>query len=320
MKGVICMKVDLQGYAQEILQKKIETYHIVVRQHDEIVGRFDFRKDNRRDNIHSVSKSFVSMAVGMAVEEGILSLDERPAEIFRDKLPQNPSENLMNITIRDMLMMAAGHDYFVLQGYSGDPKYPGRDELTDPDWVKYALSFPVPYAPGTHWKYSNFGPYLCSVIIQDRTGKRLRDYLMPRLFGPLNIINPQWFESTAGYTLGCGGLHLNTEEMARFGQLILNKGNWKGRQLISAQWVETATSNLISNVNSGKGPDSTAGYGYYFWRCARDGACRGDGWAGQYVIVLPEQDACIAIMSHDFNKQGILDAVWEYVVPQLKGN
>ena len=94
------MKLDLQGYVQDILHKKIETYHIVVRQHDEDVGRFDFRKDNRRDNIHSVSKSFVSLAVGMALQEGILNLDERPAEIFRDKLPENPSENLMKITIR----------------------------------------------------------------------------------------------------------------------------------------------------------------------------------------------------------------------------
>jgi len=258
--------------------------------------------------------------VGMALQEGILNLDERPAEIFRDKLPEKPSENLMKITIRDMLMMAAEHDYFVLQGYSGDPKYPGRDELRDPDWVRYALSFPVPYAPGTHWKYSNFGPYLCSVIIQDRTGQRLRDYLMPRLFEPLDIINPQWFESTAGYTLGCGGLHLNTEELARFGQLLLSKGNWKGRQLVSPEWIETATSKQISNEGAGKGPDSEAGYGYYFWRCARDGAYRGDGWAGQYVIVLPEQDACIAVMSHDFNKQGIMDSQWEHVVPQIKEN
>ena len=90
--------------------------------------------------------------------------------------------------------------------------------------------------------------------------------------------------------------------------------------MVSREWVEQATSNQISNANSGKGPDSTAGYGYYFWRCARDKAYRGDGWAGQYVIVLPEQDACIGIMSHDFNKQGIMDCVWEHVVPQLKEN
>lgn len=315
------MTLNLQNYVQSIIQKKIETYHVVVRQHDQEVGRFDWR-DNRRDNIHSVSKSFLSLGIGMAIEEGILSLDEKPAEIFADRLPENPSENLMNITIRDMIKMAAGHDYFVLQGYSGDPKRPGRDELHDPDWVKYALSFEVPYKPGTYWKYNNFGPYLCSVIIQDRTGQRLRDYMMPRLFDPLDIINPQWFESTAGYTLGCGGLHLNTTELARFGQLLLNKGEWNGKQLVSREWVELATSNLISNKIEGKeqGQDECAGYGYFFWRCSRDNAYRCDGWGGQYVIVLPEQDACIAIMSHDFKSQALFDSVWDHIVPQLKEN
>lgn len=315
------MEINLQNYVQDIIRKKITTYHVVVRQHDQEVGRFDWR-DNRRDNIHSVSKSFISMAIGMAMEEGILSLDERPAEIFADRLPDNPSENLMKITIGDMIKMATGHDYFILQGYTGDPKYPGRDELEDEDWVRYALSFDVPYQPGTYWKYNNFGPYLCSVIIQDRTGQRLRDYLMPRLFKPLGIINPQWFESNAGYTLGCGGLHLNTTELSRFGQLLLNKGKWNGEQLVPEKWVETATSNLISNKIEGKvqGIDACAGYGNFFWRCARDNAYRGYGWAGQYVIVLPEQDACVAIMSHDFADQEILDSVWEHIVPRLKEN
>ena len=316
------MQLNLQNYVQDIIRKKITTYHIIVRQHDKEVGRFDWR-DNRRDNIHSVSKSFISMAIGMAVDEGILSLDEKVAEIFEDKLPSEPSENLRNITIGDMIKMATGHDYFILQGYTGDPKYPGRDELDeDEDWIKYAFTFDVPYKPGTHWKYNNFGPYLCSVIIQDRTGQKLRDYLMPRLFRPLGIKNPQWFESNSGYTLGCGGLHLNTTELSNFGQLLLNKGEWEGKQLVPKHWVEEATSNLISNKIEGtvQGQDECAGYGYFFWRCARDNAFRGYGWAGQYVIVFPELDACVAIMSHDFNNQGILDSVWDHVVPLLKEN
>ncbi len=315
------MELNLQDYVQDIIKKKITTYHVVVRQHDKVVGRFDWR-DNRRDNVHSVSKSFLSMAIGMAIEEGVLRLDEKPADIFADKLPKNPSENLRNMTIEDMIKMATGHDYFVLQGYTGDPKYPGRDELHDEDWVQYALSFDVPYKPGTYWKYNNFGPYLCSVIIQDRTGERLRDYLMPRLFKPMDIINPQWFESNAGYTLGCGGLHLNTSELAKFGQLMLNKGEWEGKQLVPAAWIERATACQISNKIEGKvqTQDECAGYGYFFWRCARDHAYRALGWGGQFVIVLPEQDACVAIMSHDFDYQGILDSVWEHIVPQLKAN
>ena len=316
------MSMNLEQFVQAVIQKKLTIYHVTVHQHDELIGKFDWR-DNRRDNIHSVSKSFVSMAVGMAVHEGILRLDEKPAEIFADKLPPNPSENLMSMTIRDMIMMATGHDYFILQGYSGDPRYPGRDELEDDDWVRYALSFDVPYKPGTHWKYNNFGPYLCSVIIQDRTGQTLRDWMMPRLFTPLGIRNPQWFTAAAGgYTLGCGGLHLSTEELSRFARLLIKGGEWNGKQLIPSEWIKEATSCQISNAAAAKpgNPDSAAGYGYFFWRCSRDNAYSGRGWGGQYIFMLPDQDACVTITSHEFNTQAICDCVWDHIVPQLKAN
>ena len=101
------MELNLQDYVQDIIKKKITTYHVVVRQHDKVVGRFDWR-DNRRDNVHSVSKSFLSMAIGMAIEEGVLRLDEKPADIFADKLPKNPSENLRNMTIEDMIKWLQG--------------------------------------------------------------------------------------------------------------------------------------------------------------------------------------------------------------------
>ena len=255
----------------------------------------------------------------MAVDEGILTLEEKPAEIFKEKLPADPSKNLLDMTIRDMIMMATGHDHFILQGYSKDDDRPVRDAIENDDWVEYALQFDVPYKPGTYWKYNNFGPYLASVIIQDRTGQKLTEWLKPRLFTHLGIRNPQWFESVKGYTLGCGGLHLSTEELSRFGQLCLNLGEWNGRQLVSAEWVKEATSNLISNKIEGKvqHPDSCAGYGYFFWRCARDNAYCGNGYGGQRIFVLPEHDACIAVTGHEFDAGGISDCVWENIVPYL---
>lgn len=303
---------------QETIRHKLDLYHVVVRKGGEIVGKFDWR-ENRRDDIHSVSKSFLSIGIGMAVEEGILRLDEHPAEIFRDKLPKNPCQNLMDMTIRDMIMMAAGHDKFILQGYSAADDKPVRDMIEDDDWVRYALGFDVPYKPGTYWKYNNFGPYLASVIIQDRTGQRLVDWMKPRLFTPLGIRNPQWLESVSGYTLGCGGLHLSTEELSRFGQLLLNRGEWDGKQLVSAEWIAEATACQISNKIEGKvqHPDDCAGYGYFFWRCARDNAYCGHGYAGQRIIVLPEHDACIAITAHEFNSGALTDCVWKEIVPQL---
>lgn len=316
------MKLSLEGFVQEAIRKKLDLYHVVVRQHGEITGTFDWR-ENRRDNIHSVSKSFLSVAIGMAIEEGILRLDEKPAEIFRDRLPKNPSQNLLNMTIRHMIMMSTGHDAFILQGYSAADDRPVRDAIDDDDWIRYALQFNVPYEPGTHWKYNNFGPYLASVIIQDRTGEKLNDWLKPRLFTPLGIKNPQWFEGGKGsYTLGCGGLHLSTEELSRFGQLLLNGGEWEGRQLVSSAWIKEATSFQISNKVEGKNahPDDSAGYGYFFWRCSRDNAYCGHGYGGQRIFVLPKQDACVAVTAHEFNSGAISDCVWNHIVPQLRDN
>lgn len=315
------MRISMEGFVQETIRKKLDLYHVVVRQHGEITGTFDWR-ENRRDNIHSVSKSFLSIAIGMAVDEGILRLDEKPAEIFQDRLPKHPCQNLLDMTVRDMIMMAAGHDKFILQGYSAADDRPIRDAIESDDWVKYALQFDVPYKPGTYWKYNNFGPFLASVIIQDRTGEKLNDWLKPRLFTPLGIQNPQWFESPDGYTLGCGGLHLSTEELSRFGQLLLDKGEWEGKQLVPAAWVEEATAFQISNKIEGKDshPDDCAGYGYFFWRCSRDNAYCGHGYAGQRIIVLPEQDACVAVTAHEFASGPVMDCVWNQIVPQLKEN
>lgn len=315
------MVLNLCNFIQDICRHRFEIHNVIVRQHGDIVGRFDWRA-SARDNIYSASKSITALAVGMAIDEGILRLDERPAEIFADFLPANPSENLLNGTLRDALLMAAGHDDYILPVISNDPANPPRDEIDTVDWVTHALSFDVPYTPGTHWKYGNYGSYLSSVIIQDRTGMTLRDYLMPRLFKPLGIKNPQWFQSPQGYSIGCAGLHLTPDELSRIGQLLLDEGRYDGRQLVSANWIREASSNLISNYTDStkRDPDRSAGYGYMFWRCARDNAYRAVGWAGQYIIVLPEQDACITIMSYDFHEQKLMDSVWNYIVPLLKEN
>lgn len=313
-------RINLERFVESIIQKKLVLYHVIVRQHGDIVAVFDWR-DNRRDNVHSCSKSFVSMAVGIAIDEGVISLEDKPADIFPEKLPKNPSDYLLNITVRDMLMMATGHDYFILQGYSGKADIPGRNDLEESDWIKYAFSFDVPYRPGSYWKYNNFGPYLISCIITKRTGERLVDYMKPRFFDPLGIRYPQWFEDPQGRTLGCGGLHLSCEEMSRASQVFLD-GSYKGKRIVNPQYIREATSKLIDNniKNKNLGADECAGYGYYFWRHARDDAYRASGWAGQYAIQFPNQAATITITAHDFEGQKIFDSIWDEIVPQLCEN
>jgi CubicO group peptidase (beta-lactamase class C family) len=251
----------------------------------------------------SLSKSFTSTAVGLAIAEGKLNLDDEVLKFFPEQAPAEPSANLKAMRVRDLLCMATGHQ--------AEPPWPG-----DASWIKTFLSRPVPFPPGTHFLYNTPGSCMLAAIVQKVTGQKVADYLRPRLFEPLGIEHPFWEATPDGFTIGGYGLHIRTEDIARFGLLYLQKGKWQGRQLLPAAWVEAATSRQVSN---GTNPDSdwNQGYGYQFWRC-RHGAFRGDGAFGQYCIVLPEQDAVIAITSGVNDMQAVLNLVWDKLLPALK--
>jgi hypothetical protein len=157
---------------------------------------------------------------------------------------------------------------------------------------------------------------MLSAIVQKATGTTVLDYLRPRLFEPLGIERPTWETSPQGISLGGYGLSIRTEDIARFGQLYLQKGRWQGKQLIPESWVEAATARQTSN---GSNPESDwdQGYGYQFWR-ARHGAYRGDGAFGQFCVVLPDQDAVVAITSGVKDMQSVLNLVWKQLLPAMK--
>ena len=307
------MSFSLEPFIHEVIVRKVNVLGIVVRQHNEVINSF-FWNDCyvRRNNINSCTKSVTSLAVGMAVKEGILSIDEKPSEIFADKMPDNPQQWWLDMTLRDTLMMGSGHGKCLL------PR-PQRDQYEDDDWVKTCLHTPLDYAPGTHFQYNNMGPYFISVIIQDRTGQTLQDWLEPRLFKPLGIKNAQWFRSPMHYTLGMGGLHLTTEELSRVGQVCLDHGRWNDQQLVPEEYLAEATVPHIKGAfHNPPCPDFAAGYGYFFWMNDKVPGYRGFGNYGQHMIVLPQYDAVVAVTSFDPDDQGILDAVWAGVLPQFE--
>lgn len=254
-------------------------------------------------SLFSLSKSFTSTAVGLAIAEGKLSLDDPLIQFFPDDVPDEPSKNLKSMRIRDLLRMSTGQQT--------EPK-----RTTEEPWTKTFLAHPVPFKPGTHFLYNTSGTYMLSAVVQKVTGETVLDYLQPRLFGPLGIEKPTWETSPQGISAGGYGLSIRTEDIARFGQLYLQKGKWNGQQLVPKAWIEEATARQTSN---GSNPDSDwdQGYGYQFWRC-RHGVYRGDGAFGQYCIVLPEHDAVIAITSGVGNMQAVLNVVWDKLLPALK--
>lgn len=304
---------ESQGVSSQSLLEYIETadrevnsmHSFMLIRHGKVVAEAWWKPESA-DQPHilwSLSKSFTSTAVGLAVEEGKLSIDDPVLKFFPDDAPEQPSANLKAMRVRDLLTMNAGH----------------QDELNwreQSNWVKAFLAHPVPHKPGTHFRYNTPATYMLSAIVQKVTGETVLEYLTPRLFEPLGIDKPTWETSPQGISIGGYGLYLRTEDIAKFGQLYLQKGKWNGKQLLPESWIDLATSKQVSN---GSNPDSDwdQGYGFQFWQC-RHGAFRGDGKDGQFCIVLPEQDAVIAITANTGNMQAELNVVWDKLLPAFR--
>ena len=259
--------------------------------------------------LYSLSKSFTSTAVGLAIAEGKLSLDDPVLKFFPEHAPAEPSRNLSGMRVRDLLRMATGNQTEAPFGVFGP-------EGTAEPWTKLFLAHPVPFKPGTHFVYNSPATFMLSAIVQKVTGVTMLEYLRPRLFEPLGFKDPRWEENPQGITVGAYGLTARTEEIARFGQLYLQKGRWNGKQLIPASWVDEATS-MQTSTGSSPNSDWDQGYGYQFWR-SRHRSFRGDGAFGQYCLVLPEQDAVIAITSGVRDMQKVMNLVWEKLLPAMK--
>lgn len=259
--------------------------------------------------LFSLSKSFTSTAVGLAIAEGKLSLDDQVLKFFPDDAPAEPSPNLRAMRVRDLLRMNTGNQT--------EAPIRVEDPTKQADtWTKIFLTHPVPFKPGTHFLYNSPATYMLSAIVQKVTGMTVLDYLRPRLFEPLGFKDPTWISSPQGITAGAYGLSIRTEEIARFGQLYLQKGMWNGKQLIPTSWVNQATSIQTSN-GSAPTSDWDQGYGYQFWR-SRHNSFRGDGAFGQYCMVVPELDAVVAITSGVRDMQKVMNLVWDKLLPSMK--
>ncbi|MDX1965336.1 MAG: serine hydrolase [Pirellulales bacterium] len=287
------------------VDREIDTMHsFMLLRHGKVVAECWWSPEaaDKQHVLWSLSKSFTATAVGLAVKEGKLSLDDPVLKFFPDLAPENPGDNLKAMRVRDLLRMSTGHQ-----------TEPPR--TANEPWAKTFLHHPVPFKPGTHFLYNTSATYMLSAIVQQATGETVREYLTPRLFEPLGIRNPQWEESPQGITVGGYGLHILTEDIAKFGQLYLQQGEWRGKRLLTKNWVKAATGRQTAN-GSNPASDWDQGYGYQFWRCTH-GAYRGDGRDGQFCIVLPKQDAVIVMTAKNGDMQKQLRFVWEKLLPGL---
>ena len=304
------------SYLQAVSDCNEDLHSVMVLQHGKVLEEKFFVPDTAHI-LNSVSKTFTSTAVGFAISEGLLSLDEKIVDIFPELVTENVSDTMKLVTVRNLLTMNSGH---------------GREPASvrrSSDWVQAFLESHLDYEPGTCYCYNSYGTYVLSAAVQKRSGQKVVDFLDTRLWQPLGIEKPVWQESPAGINTGGWGLYLKTEDLARMGLCILDGGVFGGKQVIPADWVAEMGKYQVPSVNAGinlhqaeeRGMDPTdndwmQGYGYQMWRC-RHGAFRADGASGQYIIILPDQDAVIVTTANIRDMAEELNLIWDHILPAL---
>ena len=265
---------------------------------------------NETHMLYSHSKSFTSSAIGILADRGKIDLDERIVDIFSNEVPAKVSENLAQLRVRDLLTMNVGKKDHLLRDGG--------------DWVKEFLSKDFFRKPGTGFKYDSDATYMLAAIVEKKSGMKMMDYLQKNMFDQIGITKAWTTCSPQGIPCGGWGMNMTTRELARFGQLYLNRGDWDGKRVLSSDWVSLATTRQTwsgwQNVGVkalGEGTDWEQGYGFQFWRC-RHGAYRADGAGGQYTVVIPEKDMVVSAHAGlgDFPKE--LDLIWDNLLPVLK--
>jgi CubicO group peptidase (beta-lactamase class C family) len=244
-------------------------------------------KPHSRHVIHSCTKSIVSALIGIAIDQGHLEGLEQPVlDIFPERRVAHLDANKGAMTLEHVLMMASGlacRDSYLY-------RWRGLQEMRQSDdWVQFVLDLPMAEPPGTRFEYCNGGSFLLSAIIQETTGLSAAEYAEKHLFGPLGIEDVEWPSNPQGISIGWGELHMRPHDMAKIGYLYLKEGRWDGEQVVPAEWVEASTRRHISATLQD-------GYGYQWW-VSDDGATMALGYAGQYIVVVPEQDLVVVFTS-----------------------
>lgn len=283
----------------------IELHSLMVLRHGHVVaeGWWAPHTPEQTRLLYSLSKSFTSTALGFALQEGLLDLDDTVVSHFPELDEQITDPRSRSVTLRHLASMASGHNREMMhEVVTRDPHEP----------VRGFLLVPPDEQPGTVFAYSQPCTYTLASVIQRAAGMRLTEYLRPRLFDPLGIGEVSWLTWQHGREQGFSGLFARTEDVAKLGQLYLQRGRWGHTQLIPASYVKQATSRQIDTPNQDN-IDWRQGYGLQFWM-SRYGY-RGDGALGQFCVVLPEQDAVVATTGGTQAMQAVLDDLWEHLLP-----
>ena len=296
----------------DFCEKKMRLHGFVIARHGRTIAEGWWKPfgPDQTHMLYSHSKSFTSCAVGFLVDDGLLDLDARVISFFPDKTPKNPSENLRQLRVRDLLTMNTGTKLADRMRSCGDL-----------DWERAFLENTFDYEPGTRFQYDSSATHMLACIVERVTGRKLMDFLKERLFDPIGIEKAWTTTSPTGRACGGWGMNMTTREIARFAQFCLQEGRWGDRQILSREWMRLATSRQSRSgwdgVNKLRDSDWYRGYGFQFWRMRHD-AYRADGAFGQYSLIFPDKDTIVSITASLEDMKAELDAVWDYLYPALQ--
>jgi CubicO group peptidase (beta-lactamase class C family)/peroxiredoxin len=305
---------NILQFLEAVSHSKHELHSYMILRHGKVIseGWWHPYRPDLKHTMYSVSKSFTATAIGFAVSEKKLTVEDLVISFFSSKdLPDSIPLYLAQLRVKDLLTMSVGQET--------DPTWSLPAQT---DWTKGFFKIPIIHKPGTQFLYNSMATYMLSAILQQVTGEKLLDYLKPRLFNPLDIKDIDWETNPTGVNVGGWGLRIKTEDMAKFGQLFLQKGSWEGKQILPNSWVEAATSvQILQEPNASQAKKDSSdwlqGYGYQMWR-SRHRSFRADGAYGQFIMVLPEQDAVIAITAESPDMQDELNLIWEHLLPAFQ--
>ncbi len=294
-------------------EHSVECHSIMVVRHGHVVaeGWWAPYSAGRPHLLYSLTKSFTSVAVGLAIADGLLSLDDRVVDVLPDHVPADIPEQGRRITVHHLLSMTAGH---------GTDSLEEAWRLEPGDLVKGFLRVPFPEAEGARHAYDNPTTFVLARMVERVTGRGLPELLDDRLFTPMGVDHAEWDRVASGAAFGFHGLHLTTEAVAAFGELLLRGGRWGDRQLVPRDWVELATSRHIETLpldDWSRDPDFLCGYGYQFWM-SRHGY-HGNGAFGQQCVVVPEHDLVVVVTGAIEQTDVLPSLLWDCLLPGLDG-
>ena len=289
---------------EDAIRRGVNFHSFMLLKNDKVFAECYYKPytDMQLQTVYSLSKSFTSMAMGLAQEEGIVSLDERIVDIFAEEvktlMPEKPSRQMEALTLRDCLRMATGQP----------------NELHGVDMIATFLNMPYEDMPGEKFRYNTMATYMSAATLKKR-GIDLEEYLQEKVFTPMGIEGLHWMRCSRGIPTGGYGLSVLPEVIAKFGILVKNKGIWEGKRLLPEEYIMQATSRQIDNSWNNVG-EWAYGYGYQFWMC-RDGFVRGDGAFGQYCLFNREKDILIAATAHTADMQEELDVLFDNIISHI---